>query len=508
MRMYQVLIDAACLKGKSPSLDTIECVSLATGAKCLSASQIPRCRGLVLHDCHAEILAIRAFNHWLLRECQSVLDSERELRHASASDEYPNSSPYIRRRVSHPSNQPSGSRSWPPFEIQPDVKLYMYCTCAPCGDASMELCMAAQEDPTPWELPPKTDPKDEEPSTTTAPTLLNGRGYFSNLGVVRRKPSRADAESTLSKSCSDKLALRQVSSLLSYPTSLLVAPTEAAYITALVLPEEEISNVACARAFGDGETGRMRELKGREWGVGTDGNHSGYKFRPFNILSVPTAEVEALWPFAKPKDASASEMALESTDVSKKDRKKSKISNTSAVWTAAPSSAAVTGAEPARKRSKISSSAASNTTGLHETIINGVKQGNKATMPTVRGASGLSRAKMWLLLRDIVRPAPLDGDARSESSALYKDREQDIRSLPDDVARQRILEAGSYEDFKRDPDSCPDWVKLRETALQEAKLVLKDWVPNRGDEQWSLESLADMGKPKKSKMTGPVDTSG
>lgn len=367
--------------------------------------------------------------------------------------------------------------------------------------------MAAQEDPTPWELPPKTDPKGDEPSTTTAPTLLDGRGYFSNLGVVRRKPSRADAESTLSKSCSDKLALRQVSSLLSYPTSLLVAPTEAAYITALVLPEEEISDVACARAFGDGETGRMRELKGREWGMGTDGNDNGYRFRPFDILSVPTAEVEALWPFAKPKEVPASEVALESTNVSSKSRKKSKISNTSAVWTAAASPGAETGAEPARKRSKTSSSStATNTTGLQETIINGVKQGNKASMPTVRGASGLSRAKMWLLLRDIVRPAPLDGGARSESSAFDKDKKQFIGSLLNDVAQQRILEAESYEAFKRDPNSCPDWVKLRETALQEAKLALKDWIPNRGDEQWSLESLADMGKPKK-KPPGPVDTS-
>ncbi|KAJ9288065.1 hypothetical protein DTO021C3_4469 [Paecilomyces variotii] len=492
------------MKGQNTASETLKCVSLATGAKCLSASQIPRCRGLVLHDCHAEILAIRAFNHWLLSECQSVLNSERELQVSSAGNDSSIGSPYLRRRIGHDSNHARDSQLWPPFEIQPDVKLYMYCTCAPCGDASMELCMAAQDDPTPWQLPPKTEPKADEPSTT--PTLLDGRGYFSNLGVVRRKPSRADAESTLSKSCSDKLALRQVSSLLSYPTSLLVAPTEAAYITALILPEEEISNVACARAFGDGETGRMRMLKGRQWGTG--GTDNGYRFRPFDILSVPTAEVEALWPFAKPKEAPIPEVAMESTNVSTKSRKKNKISNTSAVWTAAPSSVAEIRTEPAPKRSKTSSSStASNAAGLHETIINGVKQGNKASTPTMRGASALSRAKMWLLLRDIVRPASLNGDAVSESSGLDKGTGQTIDALIHDSAQQRIVEARTYECFKRDPDICPDWIKLRETALQEAKRVLKDWIPNRGDEQWSLESLADTGKPKLSKRPGRVDTS-
>lgn len=366
----------------------------------------------------------------------------------------------------------------------------------------MELCMAAQEDPTPWEIPLGAESKTDEASTI--PTLLNGRGYFSNLGVVRRKPSRADAESTLSKSCSDKLALRQVSSLLSYPTSLLVAPTDAAYIAGLVLPEEEISHVACNRAFGDGETGRMRELKGQHWG--TNGDHNGYRFRPFNILSVPTTEVEALWPFAKPKDSPASELTIESTSTSTKSRKKNKISNTTAVWTAAPSFAAGIPTERTPKRSK-TSSITSNTTGLHETIINGVKQGNKASTPTMRGASALSRAKMWLLLQDIVRPLSLDGDAQPGSGDSNKDTRRDVHLLLEDASRYRILEAESYETFKRDPVTCPEWIKLREVALQEAKRVLKDWVPNRGDEGWALDALNDAGKPKRFIQPNPGQTS-
>ena len=57
----------------------------------------------------------------------------------------------------------------------------MYCSEAPCGDASMELIMAAQEDPTPWAVPQAVDGNSD---------ALTGRGYFSELGVVRRKPCK------------------------------------------------------------------------------------------------------------------------------------------------------------------------------------------------------------------------------------------------------------------------------------------------------------------------------
>ncbi|EAU36329.1 predicted protein [Aspergillus terreus NIH2624] len=227
-----------------------------SGAKCLPASQIPHCKGLVLHDSHAEILALRAFNYWLLSECQGFLAAERN-HTTDPSQTPPYQSPYLRRRR-------SCSAQEPPLELHPDLKIYMYCTCAPCGDASMELCMASQQDATPWEVETNnTETRSTAALSSDADTLLDGRGYFSRLGIVRRKPARADAESTRSKSCSDKLSLRQVASLLSYETSLLVATTQNAYLEGVILPEEEISRVACDRAFG--EQGRMRELAGRFW---------------------------------------------------------------------------------------------------------------------------------------------------------------------------------------------------------------------------------------------------
>lgn len=132
--------------------------------------------------------------------------------------------------------------------------------------------MASQPDSTPWTSPALT------PSSST--THLRGRGYFSELGLVRTKPGRADSPQVSSKSCSDKLAARQALSLLLTPTALLVAPGNA-YIHTIVLPASQYSAAACVRAFG--EAGRLAGLRGRAWSDG------GYAFRPF---LVETTEVE------------------------------------------------------------------------------------------------------------------------------------------------------------------------------------------------------------------------
>jgi tRNA-specific adenosine deaminase 1 len=135
--------------------------------KCLPSSQLPSANGNILHDCHAEILAIRAFNRFLIHECE-------DMARTSASG----SSCLKRRRTS---DIPDNSDPVRPFAVREGISFHMYCSEAPCGDASMELVMRAQEDPTPWDNPPALD--------RTADTgLMMGRGYFSQLGIVRRKP--------------------------------------------------------------------------------------------------------------------------------------------------------------------------------------------------------------------------------------------------------------------------------------------------------------------------------
>ncbi|KAI9931881.1 hypothetical protein MW887_010466 [Aspergillus wentii] len=371
----------------------------------------------------------------------------------------------------------------------------MYCTCAPCGDASMELCMAAQEDATPWDVtPPKPDPnasnsEDDDPSTN----LLDGRAHFSILGVVRRKPARMDAESTRSKSCSDKLALRQVSSLLSHETSLLVAPTRNAYLEGVILPEEEISRVGCERSFS--ETGRMKALNGRLWPENED-KHSygygyGYRFQPFKILPVPTEQIESLWPFAKPKP----------TTLTQETHKKSKPGNVSAIWTIAPSVPSHPTPPTLDNGSKSLPVLRGSKTGLYETIINGVKQGNRASSPLARGASALSRAKLWSLLRGVLQaPGFHSGQVEPRLRDPGVDELHSVADIEDPLLHaddlRRVLEASTYQELKRALLSSKP-TNARDKAMQDAKRVLKGWIPNSGDENWGLDVLVDPKKRKR-----------
>jgi tRNA-specific adenosine deaminase 1 len=221
--------------------------------KCLPQNKISQTKGIVLHDWHAEILAIRSFNFFLLQECHALAISKE-----ATSD-------YIRLR-----NPEEISESmFQPFALKDDVDFHMYCSEAPCGDASMELTQAAQENGEPWVVPVQ---ECIDPSSSLTPEL-RGRSYFSELGIIRRKPSRPDAPPTLSKSCSDKIALKQCTSLLSSPVSILISPSNA-YLKSLILPKSQHSETACGRAFSP--EGRMKELDGKHW-------EGGYRYQPIEI---------------------------------------------------------------------------------------------------------------------------------------------------------------------------------------------------------------------------------
>lgn len=140
-------------------------VALATGTKCLAASaRTPT--GLLVNDCHAEVLARRALRLWLLAEVQAVLSDQPSLlvtanAHRTAS-------------------------------LKPGVSLHLVVTQPPCGDA----CVADGAAPTgakrvrcldgSWKLPQAGDVE-----------------AVPEPGVLRRKPGKGHP--TLSMSCSDKL---------------------------------------------------------------------------------------------------------------------------------------------------------------------------------------------------------------------------------------------------------------------------------------------------------------
>ena len=82
--------------------------------KCLPAEVAQSANGTVLHDWHAETVAIRGFNRFLIDESYKLAANHG---FRSAMIEW--------RKPRLPEEQP--------FTIRDDVKLYMYCSEAPCG---------------------------------------------------------------------------------------------------------------------------------------------------------------------------------------------------------------------------------------------------------------------------------------------------------------------------------------------------------------------------------------
>ncbi|KAJ4263982.1 hypothetical protein NW762_006020 [Fusarium torreyae] len=328
--------------------------------KCLPASKIAESNGVGVHDWHAEILAIRTFNRFLLDECRSLLQRDDE------------ASILQRKREMTASNGHGTALQL--FEIKDHVKLYLYCSEAPCGDASMELTMAAQDDASAWATP---TPMTKAPTSNIETSLL-GRACFSRTGIVRRKPARGDAPPTLSKSCSDKIALKQCTSLLSTLTSLFVDPANA-YIHSIILPISQYSELACRRAFS--ADGRMNPVVRKEW-------LGGYAFKEFSIV---TTDLE----FEFSKRAVRARAA------------KISASNLAATWSHS---------------------------GFEENIIGGVIQGRKAFK--VNGASRTSRRSMCEAASEL---AVSLGDAFPASPKnLGGGTYRDIKEGPLTAHRQRV----------------------------------------------------------------------
>lgn len=354
-------------------------------------SKIPLANGNVLHDWHAEVLALRAFNHFILEECKAVLAEGKQ-------------SPFLHLRTGADLSTKHGGYD-PPFAWRDGVSLHMYCSEVPCGDASMELTISAQEDDTPWEAPlsrhmmersglqPSTTPSSSSSALAATPDLLLlGRACFSHLGVVRRKPGRADAPPTLSKSCSDKLALKQCTSLLGSVTSLLVSP-RGVYLESLVMPESQFSETACERCFSP--RGRMAGVDGVEGGWG-----EGYEFRPFEVK---TTSLDFAYSRQGGKQGVGETRYVPS--------------NIATAW---------------------------NSNGLLENTIGGVMQGRKQTDP--RGGSAVCRRRMWSLARDIARLLGAeDAVPKDETYAALKE----TRRLADRRLVKEVLRAEALKGWVR-----------------------------------------------------------
>ncbi|KAL5527549.1 hypothetical protein ACEPAG_6350 [Sanghuangporus baumii] len=229
---YQYTVLAAFVlqisSGTYVDYNELKVVSLATGAKCLPTARFPP-RGDALHDSHAEVLARRAFVRWLYEESQHTM-------HAS------NGSQWIER---------CEEGKW---RLKEDVKLHMYISTVPCGDASMRF-LASSQDPAMAAL------KDSAPPVAPPPGAASrGRNNYSLYGVLRTKPGRADSPPTLCMSCSDKIAVFNV---LGIQGSLAANIFQPIYLDSIIIGDvpEELRDPAredCERAF----YGRLDALVG------------------------------------------------------------------------------------------------------------------------------------------------------------------------------------------------------------------------------------------------------
>jgi tRNA-specific adenosine deaminase 1 len=318
---------------------------------------------MVLHDSHAEVLALRALNRFFLDEVYAVLRN-RDPQYVSA---------FVSFRTSEVVQCGEILCSRQPFEVRRNVSIWMFSTEAPCGDASMEILMAEKEgDVEPW---------DREAESKE---VLQGRGYFSALGEVRRKPSRRDAEVTMSKSCTDKLALKQVTSILCFPASLIIAPTENAYLSGLIAPPTRYSEEGFRRAFG--QSGRLASMP--LWRL-----PPCFQFHPFVMETLPSDFEQ--FPFAKTATAQQSV----------------KAGNVSAVFI------------------KILQEAV---TDLNETIVGGVRQGHRPFADDPKKASVVCRLRLWELVRSL--------------ADLIQEEESIPAQVRKELLRTRVLT--SYEELK------------------------------------------------------------
>lgn len=192
-------------------------ISTATGVKATPNFELKRSNGKILHDCHAEILALRGLNSVILKHISFIKDGQE-------------SDLLIKSGI-------PGKFKW-----RDELKLVLFISKLPCGDASMFSLKESTAADVNQDNIHYSDSDESQYLDPSVRTILRGRSNFEKKGYVRSKPGRIDSKITFSKSCTDKLCIRQCSSVLNALTfSLLEVPIYLEYLIVPNLTKDEIN---------------------------------------------------------------------------------------------------------------------------------------------------------------------------------------------------------------------------------------------------------------------------
>ena len=97
--------------------------------KCLPSAKLPEANGVAIHDWHAEVLALRAFNLFVLQECRRLATGELD------------KSMFLQARIKCGQGGAASIDTQQPFTWRESITLHMYCSEAPC----MSLPSTCQE---------------------------------------------------------------------------------------------------------------------------------------------------------------------------------------------------------------------------------------------------------------------------------------------------------------------------------------------------------------------------